>query len=90
VVTGSNRFGLVQPVIDGYVLDIHFRMLQPHELSAAMSFPRSYVFRGNREDTVKQIGNSWPGELSLALNTEVLLDYVPARRRRAWRSEKTA
>ena len=81
-ITTRDRFGLVQPVIDGYVLDIHFRMLQPHELAAATSFPRSYVFHGTREEVVKQIGNSWPGELSLALNREIVRDYAPKRRRR--------
>lgn len=81
-VTGGNRIALVQPVIDGYVLDIHFRMLQPHELAAATSFPKSYVFHGNREDVVKQIGNSWPGELAKALAGEVVRDYAPKRRLR--------
>lgn len=81
VVTGSNRFALVQPVIDGYVLDIHFRMLKPHELAAAMSFPRSYAFAGNREDTVKQIGNAWPGEVAFALCREVLKDAAAAGKR---------
>lgn len=79
-ISTRDRFGLVQPVIDGYVLDIHFRMLQPHELAAATSFPKSYVFKGTREDVVKQIGNSWPGELSYHLNRAALLDYAPARR----------
>jgi site-specific DNA-cytosine methylase len=55
-----DRFGLVQPVIDGYVLDIRFRMLQPHELAAATSFPKEYQFVGKKEDVVKQIGNAWP------------------------------
>lgn len=79
-ITAKDRFGLVQPVIDGYALDIRFRMLQPHELAAATSFPKSYVFKGTREDVVKQIGNAWPGELAKALNTVVLVDHLPAKR----------
>lgn len=63
-VTSRDRFGLVEPhlLTSGMTpiarLDIRFRMLQPHELAAAMGFPREYVFTGNREDQVRQIGNS--------------------------------
>ncbi len=79
----SNRFGLVEPLAIetapekgrlglyfpnlGIVLDINFRMLQPHELAAAMSFPRSYSFAGTREDRVRQIGNAVPVKLAKAL-----------------------
>jgi DNA (cytosine-5)-methyltransferase 1 len=89
-ISTRDRFGLVQPVINGYVLDIHFRMLQPHELAAAMSFPKSYAFKGTREDVVKQIGNSWAGELSMALCVSAVQDFAPARRRPEWRAEATA
>jgi DNA (cytosine-5)-methyltransferase 1 len=70
--TGRDRFGLVQPMVfeyDGkkYLLDIHFRMLQPHELARAMSFPKNYKFKGTREQIVKQIGNAVPVELAAAL-----------------------
>jgi DNA (cytosine-5)-methyltransferase 1 len=70
--TGRDRFGLVQPMVfdhDGkrYLLDIRFRMLQPHELARAMSFPKGYKFHGNREQVVKQIGNAVPVELASAL-----------------------
>jgi DNA (cytosine-5)-methyltransferase 1 len=75
-VTSKARFALVQPVVDGFVLDIRFRMLKPHELAAATSFPKSYVFKGNLEEVVKQIGNAWPGEVALALCREQLRDYV--------------
>lgn len=53
-VTTKDRFGLVQPA----QLDITFRMLRPHELSAAMGFPAEYRFRGTRTEQVKQIGNA--------------------------------
>ncbi len=71
--TGKDRFGLVQPMIvkdaqgRQFMLDILFRMLRPHELAAAMSFPRSYCFAGNREQIVKQIGNAVPVNLAKAL-----------------------
>lgn len=53
-VTTRDRFGLVT----GSVVDILFRMLQPHELAAAMGFPRGYHFAGNREQIVRQVGNA--------------------------------
>ncbi len=76
-ITGRDRFGLVEPMIfihDGkrYVLDILFRMLQPHELAAAMSFPKGYKFQGTREQVVKQIGNAVPVKLARALATAAL------------------
>jgi DNA (cytosine-5)-methyltransferase 1 len=88
-ISTRDRFGLVQPVIDGYALDIRFRMLQPHELAAATSFPKTYIFKGTREDIVKQIGNAWPGELANALCTAALHDFA-AKRPTVWRSEATA
>jgi DNA (cytosine-5)-methyltransferase 1 len=70
-VTAKDRFGIVQPM----AIDILFRMLQPHELAAAMSFPRDYRFAGNREEQVKQIGNAVPVETATAL-CERLLEVV--------------
>ena len=56
-ITTRDRFALAQ-FAGGAYLDIHFRMLQPHELAAAMGFPAGYYFHGNREQKVKQIGNA--------------------------------
>ncbi len=70
-ITGKDRFGLCIPSI-GAVLDIRFRMLQPHELAAAMSFPKNYEFTGNREQKVKQIGNAVPLETAKALCKSLL------------------
>lgn len=64
-VTTKPRFGLVKG--DVCALDILFRMLQPHELAAAHSFPKGYSFKGTKGDQVKQIGNSVPVETSKAL-----------------------
>jgi DNA (cytosine-5)-methyltransferase 1 len=61
---------LVTP--DRYGIDIRFRMLQPHELSAAMGFPEGYEFTGNRENVVKQIGNAVCINLAEALCTSLL------------------
>jgi len=67
-VTGKDRFMLVEPKTGRAVaeLDILFRMLQPHELAAAMSFPKDYKFTGTRGDQVKQIGNAVPVQLARA------------------------
>lgn len=40
------------------VLDIGFRMLANHELSAAQGFTDEYIFHGNKSDVTRQIGNS--------------------------------
>lgn len=67
-VTTKDRFLLVEPKTGKAVaeLDILFRMLQPHELAAAMSFPKGYQFTGNRGEQVKQIGNAVPVNLARA------------------------
>ena len=53
VVTTKDRYALVQPG----QMDILFRMLQPHELAAAMGFD-GYKFFGTKTDVVKQVGNA--------------------------------
>jgi len=69
-VTSKDRFAIIQgqPV----VLDITFRMLQPHELAAAQGFPDTYQFAGNKGDQVKQIGNAVPVNTSRALALSAL------------------
>ena len=69
-VTTKDRFGLLE--CDGYVLDIRFRMLQPHELAAAMGFPAGYEFAGNREQKVKQIGNAVEKHVARSLGAAAL------------------
>lgn len=83
-VTTRDRFALVQPIVDGYVLDIKFRMLQPHELAGAMSFPKSYVFTGNKGDQIRQIGNAVDCSMSQALCGAILdsrREATPRRRK---------
>ena len=70
-ITAKDRFGLVQTM----GLDIRFRMLQPHELARAMSFPDEYQFTGNRELKVKQIGNAVPVSLAKSLCSALIADY---------------
>ena len=64
VVTTKERFALIE---SGRNMQIGFRMLQPHELSAAQSFPKEYVFTGNKADVVKQIGNAVCPKMAQAL-----------------------
>ena len=68
----KDRFGLVRGWIveiekEKYILDIRFRMLQPHELAAGMGFPPEYKFAGNKSEKIKQIGNAVSPKLSEAL-----------------------
>lgn len=61
-ITTRDRFALVQPA----GMDIFFRMLQPHELAAAMGF-ESYEFAGTKTERVRQIGNAVPVHTAEAL-----------------------
>ena len=71
-ITTKERFGLVRGFLvqykgAQYILDIRFRMLQPHELAKGMGFPPDYKFAGKKKDQVKQIGNAVSPNLSEAL-----------------------
>jgi DNA (cytosine-5)-methyltransferase 1 len=71
-VTAKDRFGLVEPGATRYGLDIRFRMLRPHELAAAMGFPRDHKFAGNRGEQVKQVGNAVAVRTARALLRAIL------------------
>jgi DNA (cytosine-5)-methyltransferase 1 len=49
-VTTLDRHALVRPQGDLRVEDCGFRMLQPHEIQAAMAFPKDYVVLGTNRD----------------------------------------
>lgn len=57
----------VQVINSLYEIDIKLRMFEPHELSLAQGFPRSYQFKGNKTQQVKQIGNAVPRRTVRAL-----------------------
>lgn len=71
-ITARDRIGLVRPVVNGRTLDIRFRMLQPHELSAAMGFDSGYAFTGTKQEIVRQIGNAVAVHMSRALCRSLL------------------
>lgn len=73
-VTAKDRFGLMIPGVGVVGLDIRFRMLRPHELAAAMGFPKNYQFMGTREQQVKQIGNAVACNTAKALCKALLED----------------
>lgn len=66
-ICGQGRVNLVEP---GGPWDVRFRMLQPHELAAAMGFNSAearYEFVGTKTDQIKQIGNAVPVNTASAL-----------------------
>lgn len=67
--------------VDGY--DILFRMLEPHELAAAMGFTsdeQAYEFAGTKTDQIKQIGNAVSVAKMKACVGAIMADAVPRRR----------
>ena len=64
-ITTRDHFAQVEG--DSVGLDITFRMLQPHELAAAMSFPATYRFSGTKTEQIRQIGNAVCPKLAEAL-----------------------
>ncbi len=49
---------LYETMVELGVRDLGYRMLINPELSLAMGFPGSYIFRGNKGEVTKQIGNA--------------------------------
>ncbi|MDF2809374.1 MAG: cytosine-specific methylase [Microvirga sp.] len=76
---------LVEPG-DGQHFDILFRMLEPHELAAAMGFnteEATYEFAGTKTEQVKQIGNAVAVRMMKACVGAVMADAAPKRRQNA-------
>lgn len=53
----GNHHGLMS-VEPPAVEDCTFRMLEPHEVTWGMAFPRDYIMTGNKREQVKQAGNA--------------------------------
>lgn len=66
---------------EGY--DILFRMLEPHELAAAMGFnteDQEYEFAGTKTEKIKQIGNAVSVAKMKACVGSIMADAAPKRR----------
>ncbi len=78
--TGHINLAMVE-LTEGH--DILFRMLEPHELAAAMGFSNddiAYEFAGTKTEKIKQIGNAVPVNTACALVGAIMGDAAPKRR----------
>lgn len=57
-VTTVDRHALIPSGVVHSVEDVRFRMLDPAEYAAAMSFPSEYVILGNKRERVRLAGNA--------------------------------
>jgi len=75
--------GIFTPVFDGVHYDILFRMLEPHELAAAMGFDTDetkYEFAGTKTEQIKQIGNAVSVAKMKACVSAIMADAAPKRK----------
>jgi len=54
---GGNHHGLTEWTVND-IAECEFRMLEPHEISAGMAFPKDYIMTGSKREQVKQAGNA--------------------------------
>jgi DNA (cytosine-5)-methyltransferase 1 len=83
-VCAKGRIPLASP--DEREVDILFRMLEPHELAAAMGFSdreTQYEFTGNKTEVTKQIGNAVAVHCAAALVGAIFRHEGRRARRRA-------
>ncbi|MHC2353380.1 DNA (cytosine-5)-methyltransferase 1 [Sinorhizobium meliloti] len=76
----TGRVNLVEP---GPQYDILFRMLEPHELAAAMGFTTeefTYEFAGTKTEQIKQIGNAVSVAKMKACVGAIMADAAPKRK----------
>lgn len=57
-VTTRDRWSLVSSLDDIDILEVLFRMLEPHEIGRAMAFIPDYLVVGNKRQKVRQFGNA--------------------------------
>ncbi|MDE1674690.1 DNA cytosine methyltransferase [Nocardia gipuzkoensis] len=53
-----DRYGLLGSITEHHIDDVRFRMLEPHEIGAAMAFTSGYTVLGNKRQKVRQYGNA--------------------------------
>ena len=71
-ITTKDRFSLHTSVVTECRLDVTHRLMKVHELSAAMGFPKDYIFSGTKTDAKRQIGNAVECNISRALVSTIL------------------
>jgi len=81
----SGRVNLVEGAVDGSGAryDILFRMLEPHELAAAMGFntdEATYEFTGTKTEQIRQIGNAVSVAKMRACVSALMADAAPVQR----------
>ena len=77
-IAATGHVDLVEPLD----YDILFRMLEPHELAAAMGFNTDeyrYEFAGTKTEQIKQIGNAVSVEMMEAEVLAIMADAAPRR-----------
>jgi DNA (cytosine-5)-methyltransferase 1 len=78
-VAATGHIQLAEPAVEGYRIDILYRMLSWRELARAMSFDdegQVYQFAGNATEITKQIGNAVPCRTAAAL-VRALIEESP-------------
>lgn len=86
----GGEFAIVEPTPE---CDILFRMLEPHELAAAMGFSDDearYEFAGTKTDQIKQIGNAVSVAKMKACVGAIMADAEPKRKSAAPAAESEA
>ncbi|CAN7392286.1 DNA cytosine methyltransferase [Neorhizobium sp. LjRoot104] len=81
-ITGANR-GEMAMIEAGPHYDILFRMLEPHELAAAMGFntdEATYEFAGTKTEKIKQIGNAVSVAKMKACVGAIMADAAPKKK----------
>ncbi|MFB7722316.1 DNA cytosine methyltransferase [Nocardia sp. NPDC056100] len=56
--SARDRYALVESITDREIDDVRFRMLEPHEIGAAMAFTAGYTVLGSKRERVRQYGNA--------------------------------
>jgi DNA (cytosine-5)-methyltransferase 1 len=82
-IAASGHVDLVEPDFSAAGHDILFRMLEPHELAAAMGFntdDQEYEFAGTKTEKIKQIGNAVSVAKMKACVGAIMADAAPKRR----------
>ncbi|TIN87543.1 MAG: DNA cytosine methyltransferase [Mesorhizobium sp.] len=78
-IAATGHINLVEPTAE---YDILFRMLEPHELAAAMGFTSdeaTYEFAGTKTEQIKQIGNAVSVAMMKAEVRAFMADAAPKR-----------